>query len=233
MAHVNYSIRGFGEDVSDLVCNSCQHVVRATRENLKGWLMGGYDPATNPLTDKCPNCGAPYEDYAPNPVFSALNNEFVRFGTTISEVMKHLDEDPVALDSNIGFILLDKEERAGLGSFTAGERSIYVIQAMTREVNNGGFDQFFYNSSGRQASDLLPALEAIGSVEFLGIAKKAIDRLGSISNLSDASRAKRLCELEKVPGFTWQDLDDEFYGCEEQLEPLCLRFIRQHPEFFA
>jgi hypothetical protein len=104
---------------------------------------------------------------------------------------------------------------------------------MTREVNNGGFDQFFLNSSGRQAFDLVPALEAIGSVEFLGIAKRAIDRFGPASDLSDDARAKRLRKLEITSGFTWEDLDDEFYACEEQLESLSLRFIQQRPELFT
>jgi len=68
-----------------------------------------------------------------------LDNEFVKFGRTVAEVMKHRGKAPaVELDANIGFILLDKEERKGLASFTQAERFVYAIEGMVREVNNGG-----------------------------------------------------------------------------------------------
>src|SRR4026208_860628 len=93
-----------------------------------------------------------------------LDNEFVKFGRTIAEVMKHRGKATAQeLDANIGFILRDKEERKGLASFTRGERFVYAIEGMVREVNNGGWNQFFFNSSGALGVDLVPAVGAAGS----------------------------------------------------------------------
>lgn len=52
-----------------------------------------------------------------------LDNEYVKFGRTVAEVMKHYGKTPdMELNANIGFVLLDKEERkGGLGIAHAGD----------------------------------------------------------------------------------------------------------------
>jgi hypothetical protein len=77
----------------------------------------------------------------------------------VAEVMKHYGSaDDIALSANLGFVLLDKEERKGLAAFSQAERYVYAVQGMMREVNNGGWSQFFFNSAGELAP-LAPALE--------------------------------------------------------------------------
>jgi hypothetical protein len=44
-----------------------------------------------------------------------LDNEFVKFGRTVAEVMQHHGKaDSIELNANLGFVLLDKEERKGV-----------------------------------------------------------------------------------------------------------------------
>jgi hypothetical protein len=163
-----------------------------------------------------------------------LDNEFVKFGRTVAEVMKHYGAAPdMELNANVGFVLLDKEEREGLAALSRGERFVSAVQGMIREVNNGGWDQFFRNSSGALGFDLVPALEAIGSKENLFIAQRALERFGRPASLSEDDRWSH---LEAVRGDDddnpWEDLDDEFYETAEDLEAMTLRYIASHPAEF-
>lgn len=163
-----------------------------------------------------------------------LDNEFVKFGRTVAELMKHRGKaTDQELDANIGFILLDKEERKGLASFTRAERFVYAIEGMVREVNNGGWNQFFDNSSGALAFDLVPALQAVGSTKNLSIAERAVRIFGKPASLGEQDRAKHLIKItkdgEKNP---WEKLEGEFYQNPEDLEAMIIEFIaRNQAEF--
>jgi hypothetical protein len=160
-----------------------------------------------------------------------LDNEFVKFGRTVAEVMKHRGKAPdVELDANIGFILLDKEERKGLAAFTQAERYVYAVEGMQREVNNGGWNQFFGNSSGALAYDLVPALEAIGSNANRSSAVKIF---GKPPSLGDADRAKHLDKLTKGGANPWEKLEDEFYQAPEDLEAMIVEFIARNAAEFG
>ena len=164
-----------------------------------------------------------------------LDNEFVKFGKTVAEVMQHRGKAPdVELDANIGFVLLDKEERKGLGAFSPPERHVYAVEAMIREVNNGGWSQFFGNSSGQLAADLVPALRAIGAGQkAISIAQRALDIFGEPKSLSDEDRN---AHLSKITGnfekSLWDELDSEYYGNGEDFEGLMVAYIARNPDAF-
>jgi hypothetical protein len=103
-----------------------------------------------------------------------------------------------------------KGEREGPTALSAPERVVLVVEAVEREVNNGGFDQLFRNSSKEYGADIVPALHAIGRPEVAELAQKAIEALG----------------LEHVPTVEAIDLaleeDDE--GRDEKLEELDSRY---------
>jgi hypothetical protein len=55
------------------------------------------------------------------------------------------------------------------------ERFVLAIEAMEREVNNGGWDQFFWNTENEYNDILIEALDAIGCPETAAIAQEALD----------------------------------------------------------
>ena len=163
-----------------------------------------------------------------------LDNEFVKFGKTVAEVMKHRGKSPDAeLDANIGFVLLDKAERKGLQAFSQPERYVYAVEGMVREVNNGGWNQFFFNSPGALAFDLAPALEAVGSKKNLSIAQRALKIFGKPASLSEHDRSKQLAKVTRDGGNNpWDALEGEFYENPEDLEAMIIEFIaRNQAEF--
>ena len=54
------------------------------------------------------------------------------------------------------------------------ERTFFATQILEQEVNNGGFSQFFYNSSGEIANEVVEAFTKIGALKTSKICKRAV-----------------------------------------------------------
>ena len=54
-----------------------------------------------------------------------------------------------------------------------GEKAIYIIWGLESEVNNGGFDQYYFNSSGQFAEFAPDALKLVGANKFSLLVNKA------------------------------------------------------------
>jgi Domain of unknown function (DUF4375) len=68
-----------------------------------------------------------------------------------------------------------KAVRDGEGGLSVEERIILAIEALEREVNNGGYHQFFVNSSRGFAPMIVQALVRIGCPRTAEITQRAID----------------------------------------------------------
>jgi uncharacterized protein DUF4375 len=67
-----------------------------------------------------------------------------------------------------------KASRIGAHKLTAEERVILAVEALEREVNNGGYGQFFVNSSREYAPVIVDALRRIGCSKTAEITHKAL-----------------------------------------------------------
>lgn len=221
----NFQIQLIDDVHAELRCNACNQGRRMPRAELKALVAGGL------FQDRCPSCGVPYYDWSPSVVPGAVDQEFTRLGKTVWAVLQHRGQAAdTDLDANIGFILLDKEQRLGLSAFSSAERYVYAAQALLREVNNGGFAQFFDNASGELGLDLPPALRAIGASPALqAVVDEALARFGQPAALDEASRQAR---LDALASDLWDDLDDAFYALEEDETGRLLDYIATHlPQF--
>jgi hypothetical protein len=70
-----------------------------------------------------------------------------------------------------------KVSRTGQRALNREERTILAVRALDREVNNGGYHQFFCNSSKRFAPEILQSLSRIGCRRTAKITKRAINAL--------------------------------------------------------
>lgn len=55
------------------------------------------------------------------------------------------------------------------------EKNIRILNDLDGEVNNGGFQQFFFNTRGEYNDSLIQALTAVNAPETAGICAKALD----------------------------------------------------------
>jgi hypothetical protein len=98
---------------------------------------------------------------------------------------------------------------------------------LEREVNNGGFLQFFDNSSGDTSSQTVLALETIGADTAAGIVRRAIEAFpGGVPSADRDKREMQLNEIGEVVEDVWLDLDQEFYAYPDNLASLMRRFVQ-------
>ncbi|ABV35331.1 hypothetical protein Ssed_0720 [Shewanella sediminis HAW-EB3] len=91
--------------------------------------------------------------------------------------------------------LLALEEK-GFDGIREPERVLATIWSVEAEVNNGGFDQLFYNSAGDVAFYAAKALQSIGAYEMAAISQRALDLFGE--NGPPKDRDVRVEKLEKI-----------------------------------
>ena len=98
-----------------------------------------------------------------------------------------------------------KAAREGAGAVNVEERIILAIEALEREVNNGGYDQFFANSSREFAPIIVQALLRIGCPKTAEITQRAIDAL----HLPDLSVEGIETAMEAA-----EDIEDDLNNCD-------------------
>jgi hypothetical protein len=114
---------------------------------------------------------------------------------------------------------------------------VYATWITEAEVYNGGFNQYFFNSSGRLAPEAAEGYVTIGSPERALIVRTAMERvLGHSETLASAWSERTLeafSESYKLEIFA--DLDEAFFAMDdvENASELRVAFIRAHPEAFT
>src|SRR3954469_7873166 len=90
---------------------------------------------------------------------------------TINDVLAN--EDATSFAIALSDLVFGRYDRHGFESLSAAERIAYCVDALEREVNNGGFEQFFANSSGDTSAETHAALETIGAPAAASLVKSA------------------------------------------------------------
>jgi len=115
-----------------------------------------------------------------------------------------------------------------------GLQMIYATRELDGEVNNGGFHQFFWNSSGKLCDVALKGLKLVGDKDRIALLRKAmvIHAQDEINHpITDKSTMEQFEASEKLS--TLGSLDDKYYKLKVDLEKLQIRCIRAHPEYFV
>ncbi len=113
------------------------------------------------------------------------------------------------------------------------QKLFYQNQNLEREINNGGFYLYFYNSSGDCAHETILSLLAIGANKTARILQEAIDQFPN--KKVPKNRVERITiveQIKKVAKEVWNALDETFYNYEDDLNTLNMEYVKQHKEFF-
>lgn len=127
------------------------------------------------------------------------------------------------------------EEAAILAAMPAGIRALYVTSGVEDEVNNGGFNQYYWNSTGRFADDAVKAFEFFSARKHAELMQEAnrihaaeqaqIEKFkaqGTLQAFSDSYKVSKLGPL-----------DERFYKLDENLSALRVAKIRSEPALFS
>ncbi len=130
---------------------------------------------------------------------------------------------------------LNKKTQYGedMSALSDAERIFYITQTLEMEVNNGGFSQFFYNSSGDFSNELVGAFTAIEAHTTAAICQKAIDAFGCDIPVDRDERQELLDELESAElDEIFEECDDAFFAYEDDLNELNYNFVMKNMEQF-
>ena len=130
---------------------------------------------------------------------------------------------------------LDNKTQYGedMSALSEAERIFYITQTLEMEVNNGGFSQFFYNSSGNFSNELVGAFTAIGANATAAICQKAISAFGRDIPVDRDEREEMLDELESDEfDKILEECDNAFCDYEDNLNELNYNFVMKNKEFF-
>lgn len=136
----------------------------------------------------------------------------------------------IELDNFIGDLCSYGDD---MDKLTEPQIQFYYNQCLEREINNGGFNQYFINSSGDFAHQTIQSLIAIGASTTADILQKAIDQFPDKKVPQNREERIELVEqIEETANEVWEELDEQFFEYQDDLNTLNLNFVRQHKADF-
>ena len=143
------------------------------------------------------------------------------------------------MDKNGILITLSESDQTKFGKEDFSAQSIpqkvfSSIWAVESEVNNGGFSQYFANSSNETAGFVAEALETIGAPKTADICRRAI-AAAFPAGLPPTSEAisSAASEFSDEQEDELSDLDDEFFQYPHNLTELLFAYVSKHPDEFG
>jgi len=120
-----------------------------------------------------------------------------------------------------------------LHRLTEPQKNFYYNQNLEREINNGGFNQYFFNSSGDDTHETLTSLRTIGANKTADILQKAINQFPNSTVPKDRTKRQEiLVQIENQVNEVWEQLDHKFYKYEDNLNNLNIEYIKQNRSSF-
>jgi hypothetical protein len=138
----------------------------------------------------------------------------------------------LAADHRIDSLVLAFEEALlqRVGELNEVERTVIAVEALEREVNNGGYHQLFLNRP-EEAEHLVPSLRRIGCTRTAELTQKAVDLLkvqGALtaSAVSDALERGGDALLEQLG----EQCDGPYYDGAEPIDRHLFDYLARNRE---
>ncbi len=136
----------------------------------------------------------------------------------------------IELDNFIGELCNYGDE---MNELTESQKYFFYNQNLEREINNGGINQYFINSSGNYAHQTIQSLQAINATITADILQKAIDLFPNKNVPQDQEeRIASVKKIEEDANEIWEELDKKFFEYADDLNSLNLDYIRKNKTEF-
>ncbi len=142
----------------------------------------------------------------------------------INEILELKNSTSMIIELSYG--ISDKIHRSGFNSLSHPEIVLHHVYWLESEINNGGFEQYFINSSGDYALETPSALDEIGAHEIAKIVNRAIDIFpgGEPSRVRE-DRMKKIESMDENIRENYSELDSEFLKYPDPLEELQIQYM--------
>lgn len=116
-------------------------------------------------------------------------------------------------------------------------RNFFYILFANNEINNGGFDSYFYNGYGKYASDTVKAFKEIGAPKKSALLEKVMKSFP----IGKYPKSIEECEQLGLLGYLYQkifkflngDFDTKYYKLDENIDELVVAYVKKHYSKFA
>ena len=127
------------------------------------------------------------------------------------------------------------QEAEIIRGMSVGIRATHSTWVVDGEVKNGGFNQFFWNSSRQYAVDAVAGFNLFGLPALARIVERATE-----VHQKEETRLAKFKQRGSLEAFSesykenpLNSLDDEYYEAAKNLSATRVAFIRKHPELFV
>lgn len=173
------------------------------------------------------------EDFMKRPIYSVLTIKILDSVNDNNLEQTIIDNVYTKLDSGNSY---DKDYSI-IKSLSKGRQAIFATWGLEAEVNNGGFNQYFYNfaSSGQYAEEARDGFKLLSASKYSKLTQKAIDTMMKNAKHLGKFRDSTLESFSKsYEDNPLNDLDKEFYGLDkvENLSKLRIKYIKEHKAEF-
>lgn len=151
---------------------------------------------------------------------------------TSTEIALLLNDDAekiTRIGEIIGKKIPKKDNFENLNEF---EKNFIYIDVLESNVTEGGFIQFFFNSSGQFTHEVFQAYLAIKAEKTVDILTKAIFLFPEVPVPKNTHLRRKLLMEKESNIDLWDDLDKEFDKYEDNIIALTLDYVRDNIAFF-
>ena len=116
-----------------------------------------------------------------------------------------------------------------------GTKAVYATWLVDVEVNNGGFNQFFYNPYGQFAGLALAGYELLGADQYAAVMRAAI-----ATHEAERETMKPFYESDSPEAFSesyehtaLDEVDQRYYALGDRIYDIWSAFVRDRPDAFT
>jgi Sec-independent protein translocase protein TatA len=183
--------------------------------------------STDPTTQEILNS---VDDFMNRTIYKELTTEII-------DSIDDNDLEQVVIDNIYEQVGSDYEkEFENAKKLTKAQQAMFSVWWVEAEVNNGGFNQFYFNSSGQYAQMAVEGFELFGASKFADLMRQANqiynENKERLEEFDDGTMESFSASYKENP---LNDLDTEFYELydTEPLNKLRIAYIRKHLSEFT
>jgi len=152
-----------------------------------------------------------------------------------------ITRDTILHPSNVNELIIELDDRIvkrcnygeQLNLLTKPQRMFYLNQTLEKEVNNGGFSQYFLNTEGKYAKETLEALKLIGAHHTEKLLQQAMERVSKKQSTQENVKEQGFVyDLERNTSDAFEDIDNAFFEYKDDLRALNYAYVNTHIEDF-
>lgn len=173
---------------------------------------------------------------------SAIDDEVINQSFTEFNNLMNMDlKDIFTLEDENKFVTamsnyLGKKSDYGdnLEVLSECERIFYTTDIFEGEINNGGFEQYIYNSSGQTANEIITALNIIGAKQITEIYQKVFDIFSCEIPTEQEKREEWFDKkLDDTLGELIEQCDSDYYNLSLDTDKLKYNYAMKNKEYFS